>query len=294
MNRIQYQTCPLCQSGHFYDYIETKDYSVSQENFIIKECDECHLLFTDNIPDLHSIGRYYQSDAYISHTNKANNPVNILYKVIREYTLHRKIKLIQKFSGHNLLDIGCGTGMFLQKAYKADYKITGVENDQLALTNQSQIVNNQCFTSIDELPKTDNFDIITLWHVLEHIHDLTRSFSDIVKHLKPEGHIVLALPNASSPDAHHYKQYWAAWDVPRHLYHFRKEQVHHLMEKNNIELIQILPMKFDAFYVSMLSEKYKKHSLVSQLVKGFVNGLRSNFKANTSNYSSLIYIGRKL
>lgn len=293
MQLINYNKCPLCDSGRFNTYKRIKDHSVSQEIFTISECRVCHFLFTNPIPDQDHIGRYYKSDTYISHTNKANNPVNFLYKIVRKITLQNKIAMIKKYRGQNLLDIGSGTGLFLEEALKNDFSIKGVETDSIARSNQPEHISNQVVNSISKLPVEYKYELITLWHVLEHIHNLKDQFKNISEILKDKGHIFVAVPNPESWDAKYYEEYWAAWDVPRHLYHFRKENVKQLFNENNISLVEMVPMKFDSFYVSMLSEKYKGRSLINQLVKGFISGIKSNFKAENKNYSSIIYIGQK-
>ena len=293
MHQIIYTKCPLCNSGHFHDYKKIKDHSISKEIFSISECTSCHLLFTNPVPDQEHIIHYYKSETYISHTDKANNIVNLLYKAIRQFTLKRKISLIKKFGGNKLLDIGCGTGKFLEEALKNGFEINGVETDVTARANQSYLIDNQIFNSINAVPKSTKFDLITLWHVLEHIHHLQDQFENISELLKPNGFIFIAVPNPDSWDAHHYQEFWAGWDVPRHLYHFKKSNVKQLLERHNISLIDTLPMKFDSFYVAMLSEKYKGQPFINQLIRGFINGIRSNFKAVNKNYSSIIYIGQK-
>jgi 2-polyprenyl-3-methyl-5-hydroxy-6-metoxy-1,4-benzoquinol methylase len=293
MQLVSYNKCPLCNSGHFHTYKKIKDHSITKEVFTISECTTCHLLFTNPIPDEDNIGRYYKSSAYISHTNKANNPVNFLYKIVRKFTLLGKISLIKKYGGNSLLDVGCGTGLFLEEAYKKGFTIKGVETDSDARLIQSQLISNQVVDSISKLPVKDKYDVITLWHVLEHIHHLNNRFQQLSEVLKRKGYIFVAVPNPESWDAKHYEEYWAAWDVPRHLYHFRKKNIKQLFHQHNISLVEMIPMKFDSFYVSMLSEKYKGNSIINQLFKGFINGIKSNFKAENKNYSSTIYIGQK-
>lgn len=294
MNVLQeHKTCPLCQNVGFHESIKVKDYSISAEKFKIDVCERCGLHFTNPYPPIEKIGVYYKSEIYISHSNKGNTLINRLYKFTRKITLKNKIKLLNKFPGKNLLDIGCGTGLFIEESLKAGYNVIGVETDENARNNQSTSIRGRVVNSIGNINPEQKFEIITLWHVLEHIHNLNKNFNNIVNHLAPKGKIIIAVPNLNSWDSKHYNIHWAALDVPRHLYHFTEEQIKLLFEMNGITLHKIHPMKFDAYYVSMLSEKYKGSSLVFQLIKGFINGMISNFKAGTKNYSSLIYIGSK-
>jgi predicted SAM-dependent methyltransferase len=128
-----------------------------------------------------------------------------------------------------------------------------------------------------------------MWHVLEHVYHLKRDIAELVRILKPDGSLIIAVPNMSSKDAKQYKEFWAAYDVPRHLYHFQKETIVNLMSQFNLSCKEILPMKFDSYYVSMLSEKYKNGKLVS----GVLNGLKSNLDAKSGGFSSQIYVFRK-
>lgn len=289
----KYSHCPLCKSGRFHNVQIVKDFSVSQESFAINECEECKLLFTNPFPTKENIGNYYKSEHYISHTNKSNSLINFLYKQVRNLTLGKKIGLIKGLKAKSILDVGCGTGHFLEKAYKKNFKIKGIETDKTARENISTDIKQFILPSINDLPQNENYDVITMWHVLEHLHNLQGSFSHLNKVLKKKGYFIIAVPNPASIDAKHYKEYWAAWDVPRHLYHFKPEQIKYLFKQHNLLLIKQLPMKFDSFYVSMLSEKYKGKGFLNQIIFGMIYGFLSNFKASKNQYSSLIYIGQK-
>lgn len=289
----EYKNCPLCKSGHFHVEHHVKDHSVSQEKFTICQCEACGLLFTNPFPSIDKIGEFYESEEYISHTNKANTLINYLYLKVRNFTLQQKVKLLQKLNAKKLLDVGCGTGHFIQEAAASGIHVAGVETDEQARQHISPEFKSSIYSSIDQVPQENKYDVISLWHVLEHLHDLPRSFLKVVSLLKKEGYLIVAVPNPSSHDAEHYKNYWAAWDVPRHLYHFKPKQVKKLFEDHNILLINILPMKFDSFYVSMLSEKYKGKNIIFQMIFGTIYGFLSNFKASKEQYSSLIYIGQK-
>ena len=293
MDNIYFKECPLCSGQEIVDFIAVKDHSVSKESFTISKCKECTLLFTNPIPHADEISHYYKSETYISHTNKANNIINFLYTIVRKFTIKRKLSILKKLGGRSLLDIGAGTGLFLEEASKAGYEINGVEIDATARKNMSQTVVYQTVESLRNLPEGKTYDIISLWHVLEHLHDLQEQFSKIVQKLKPGGNIIIAVPNSDSWDKCHYQEYWAAWDVPRHLYHFNKKSISTLFQQHKLTLTETKPMVFDSIYVSMLSEKYKGRSAIIQLILGSLTGIFSNLRSKKNNYSSLIFIGKK-
>ncbi|SMD34797.1 Methyltransferase domain-containing protein [Reichenbachiella faecimaris] len=286
--------CPSCNSKEFNNHIICDDHSVSQESFAIVKCNNCGLLVTSPRPDIASIGQYYESTDYISHTNKANNLINWVYKIARSYTLRRKFKLITRFaSKKSILDYGCGTGHLLEYIQrKKGWKTVGVEPDEMARTLAISDHDLNVVGALADLPDK-RFGVITLWHVLEHVHDLNDTIQTLRKLLSKKGRLIIAVPNPESLDQQIYKQHWAAYDVPRHLYHFTQSTIKELMKYNKFTLEEIRPMMLDAYYVSMLSEKHKFGKV--NYLKSFINGCKSNTWAskNNKNYSSLIYIFKK-
>lgn len=286
--------CPSCGSFQTHLFIRAQDHTVSGEWFDIMVCEECSLKFTGNAPDEAAIAPYYQSEEYISHSDTQKGMINRLYHLVRKRTLRQKQKLVRKFSGKdtgNLLDVGCGTGAFLDTMRSAGWQVTGVEQDGLARENARQLYN------IAPLPAaslkqfdSESFDVITLWHVLEHVHDLHGYLKAMVKALKSDGKIIIAVPNHHADDARHYGPAWAAWDVPRHLYHFNPQSMNTLVCRHGLKIAKTLPMWFDSFYVSLLSEKYRTGK--SRLVSGLYQGMVSNMKAMSQKEqaSSLIYV----
>lgn len=284
------EECPSCKHPKFLNHMICKDYSVSGESFALVKCEKCSLIFTNPRPDTAHIDQYYQSENYISHTNKANNITNLLYKVVRGYTLKQKVQLIERYTNHKkLLDFGCGTGTFLKYCTDQGFESEGYEPNPVALKHLTKTTSTKVMSRINELKKDNHYDIITAWHVLEHVHDLKATLKILRKALQPEGYLFVALPNPESYDATFYKQHWAGYDVPRHLYHFSQTAFSHLVKQCKLEIAEIHPMKFDSFYVSLLSERYKTGS--SQFIKAFLSGLKSNKAASKSGqYSSLIYV----
>ncbi len=286
--------CPVCSSTNFKNHIICKDHMITQESFSIVKCIDCNFLFTNPRPDTEHIGNYYKSDQYISHTDKSNNLINSVYKLARIYTLNKKVKLISSLANDkNILDFGCGTGDFLNACKSNSWKIHGFEPDKDASIIASKKTGIEILNTISQLDDLKNISIITLWHVLEHISDLNNTIQKLLGTLSENGKILIAVPNHESLDAMKYKEHWAAYDVPRHLYHFSQESMTLLMEKHSLKIKQILPMKLDSYYVSLLSEKYISGH--SNIMNSIINGWKSNIyaKNNNKNYSSLIYICSK-
>ncbi|TRX58673.1 class I SAM-dependent methyltransferase [Fulvivirga sp. M361] len=289
----QLENCPVCHDKQFHNELTCKDHTVSSENFVLVRCQKCSFLFTNPRPSSANIGNYYQSDNYVSHQNKANNLINLIYKLSRHFTLINKVKLINKLQAvGKLLDVGCGTGHFLSYASKSNWHVQGIEPDIHARQNAEQLTQSKIHSSLEDITE-EQFNVITLWHVLEHVPDLDGYILSITRLLTSDGTIIVAVPNHKSYDAQLYKEYWAGYDVPRHLYHFSQNTMKRLLSNYNLEITHTLPMKLDAFYVSLLSEKYMGTGFKG-LIKSLINGLKSNNYASkhTNDYSSLIYIIR--
>lgn len=288
--------CPICNSSSFKDYLSVEDYTVSNREFTIQRCNNCQFIFTNPRPDQQSIGEYYESKEYISHHDENSSLMTKVYNKVRDYTIHRKVKMIAALqpSKGTLLDIGCGTGNFLQACKKDGWNASGTEPDSGARSRASDKVGDTIHQNIHSpLLVNQTFNIITMWHVLEHVHQLNETISWARLHLATHGNLIIAVPNPESYDAHKYGKFWAAYDVPRHLYHFTKTSMKTLLEPHGLHIDSIKPMWFDSFYVSMLSSKYKSKSI--NLIESTTTGLISNLKAKPNdmqsiNTSSLIYI----
>ncbi|MFD2542916.1 class I SAM-dependent methyltransferase [Lacinutrix gracilariae] len=273
-------------------HFKVKDFSVSGEEFQLIENKIYGFLETTPQPKEEKLSEYYKTEDYISHTDAKRNVLEKVYHIVRGISLKRKLKLINSFSStqKTLLDIGCGTGDFLQTAQQNNWQVSGIEPNEQARAIANTKTNNAVFTTeqLQEFKK-QSFDVITLWHVLEHLPNLTEQVSVLKSLLKENGSLIIAVPNYKSYDATHYKNFWAALDVPRHLWHFNQKSIHTLFAKENMKVVQTLPMKFDAYYVSLLSEKYKSGFM--NPIKAFWYGFLSNCKARRSGeYSSLIYV----
>lgn len=290
-------SCPVCGSTDTGVVLEAKDYTVSGEVFAIRQCQTCTLRFTWPVPDEQHIGRYYHAENYISHSDTAKGLVNKLYHAVRRISLKQKKHWIEKSTGltrGNILDIGCGTGAFLHEMQQSGWDVTGLEPDEGAryIAHKKYGLTTLSSGSLYDLPK-NSFHAITLWHVMEHIHDLNGYLHQMFRLLHTEGHLFIAVPNYTSLDAGIYQQCWAAYDVPRHLYHFSPGAMRTLIRQHGLKLEEMHAMPFDAFYISLLSEKYKNGR--DHYLPGFINGLRSWAYANTrvEHSSSLLYILNK-
>jgi 2-polyprenyl-3-methyl-5-hydroxy-6-metoxy-1,4-benzoquinol methylase len=295
MPLTHYITCPSCHSDQLQQALSAVDQTVSHETFLIWQCGNCGLRFTQDVPDAGSIGRYYQSDNYISHSNTSKGLVNRLYHLVRRQTLSDKYRLIgsaTRTRQGKLLDIGAGTGAFVGYMQEKGWEVTGLEPDgtarRVALTDHrvGLLEMDQLFS----LPP-DSFDAITLWHVLEHVHDLHPYLERLKTLVRRSGRIFIAVPNYTSYDAQVYQAFWAAYDVPRHLYHFSPDAMESLLTQHGLQLQYSQPMWYDSLYISMLSEKYRGGGHGNN-VKAMLTGLVSNMKAfiDKSRCSSLIYV----
>jgi 2-polyprenyl-3-methyl-5-hydroxy-6-metoxy-1,4-benzoquinol methylase len=293
MSKVHYTRCPVCGGTTINPLLTVKDHSVSGEQFVIWQCSDCSLRFTQDVPDENAIGRYYQSPDYISHSNTDKGLLNKLYQKVRKYTLQQKASLIIHHTSAkgSTLDIGAGIGAFLHQMKTADWKIAGIEPDEGAREQAKKLfgINLLPTSALQELPQ-HNFDAITLWHVLEHVQSLHEYVEQLKRLLKTNGRIFIAVPNYTALDAHIYQNDWAAYDVPRHLYHFTPQAMQVLMQKHGLRIITKKPMWFDAFYISLLSSKYRKGK--TNWIAAGINGLRSNLKTvfNHNASSSVIYI----
>lgn len=293
MEQLHQVSCELCGNKNCTKVLECRDYMVSEEIFDLFYCGACGVVFTHPIPLQETIGRYYQSEEYISHTDTRRGLIATLYHMVRKRSLRNKRKIVEGLSTEkgDLLDYGCGTGAFLRECFANDWSVFGVEPDQGARSIVGSGI--EVAPSLREVgPRT--FDVITLWHVLEHVHNPIEVLEQFNSLLKPGGHLVIAVPNWKSLDAKLYGGAWAAYDVPRHLWHFDRPSLIKTVESRRFKFLRTVPMVYDSFYVSMLSEKYL-NSGVHGLFRAFWHGLRSNISAlRSGEYSSLIYLFRKL
>ena len=284
----------MCGNPVFSPYLVCKDYLVSDQDFSIEQCNQCGFRLTNPRPDDQSISSYYKSEQYISHNDQSNGLVNTAYRLVRNYTLKAKLALINRLSGKlgHILDVGCGTGAFLESCQQGGWAVTGMEPDPDARAVAEKKLNALIEPNLKGILSNQQFDIITLWHVLEHIPDLNETIQRLHELLADKGTLLIAVPNSDSYDARQFREFWAAYDVPRHLHHFTPTTIELLFKKHNFKLVDKKPMVFDAFYISMLSTRYMSGK--TDYLKSARIGLASNGHAKqTGNFSSLIYLFKK-
>jgi len=287
--------CPVCESNSLSHAFTVKDHFLTNEIFQISKCDSCGFLFTNPRPYPDEMPKYYDSDEYFSHDLSNRNFLSNVYSFIRKLSVIKKYSLITNFKrSGNILDIGCGTGEVLHFFSQKGWQTSGIEPAEKPRLFAQSNYGLRVYTEKNlDLFEEQSFDVITMWHVLEHVSRLNERIDQVKRLLKNDGILIIALPNSNSWDSGYYKEYWAAWDVPRHLYHFTQTSIRLLLSKHNLNIHEIVPMKFDSYYVSLLSEKYKSGK--TKLFRSTLNGFRSNINAkkNSNNYSSLIYLAKK-
>lgn len=289
--------CLICAGEQFSPAFNCTDHLVSHREFRIDRCSSCGFLVTDNAPGPDVISSYYDSPEYISHTGSGKSLADVLYSVARKLMLASKSGYIRRLSGlrvGSILDIGAGTGHFVKKMKSFSWQSLGVEINESARNYALSYNGVELLPSLEDLSHSNNtFDAVTMWHVLEHLHDPAATLRQISSILKPQGSLVIALPNPASADAEHYKEKWAAFDVPRHLWHFQPENITSLVSMFGFTHVGTRRMPFDSFYISILSEKQNNNrfALLKGLTWGKLSWLRSLLNKEKS--SSLIYAFRK-
>lgn len=297
MNKIIHKTCPLCGSSNIEKQFACKDHFATGELFDIYKCSECSFTFTQGVPDEKEIGPYYDTPTYVSHSDTNKGLINKLYHIVRDIMLRRKVSLIKKLSmlrGGNILDYGAGIGHFAKAMQKAGWSVTAIEKSNQAreYAKKSLAVDMEPEEYLSTI-EDGTFDVVTMWHVMEHIQQLDNFWERVHKILDDNGIAVIAVPNSTSYDAEYYRENWAAYDVPRHLWHFEPTTIMNWGLKHGFILERQYTMPFDGFYISMLSERYKGAKCAT--LRGIWNGLLGWFATfdKCSASSSIIYVFRK-
>jgi SAM-dependent methyltransferase len=294
---VHHDICPVCYSAEIRQRLICEDHLKSSESFQIWKCSVCGFSFTQDHPDEAKIGYYYESDDYISHSDTSKGLINKIYRIVRKRMLREKRNIVRMETGlekGSLLDIGSGTGHFATEMKKSGWDVRGIEiNEKVRETSTLNFGLDIISPEKKSLLESAGFDCITLWHVLEHFTDLNGYITEIYRLLKPGGTCIIALPNISSYDANHYGTYWAALDVPRHLWHFNPDTFGFLFEGRGFRLVNIRPLPLDVFYISIISERYKgnKLSFITGMLKGLYFAFLTLFNKRKS--SSLIFVLRK-
>ncbi|MCS6967376.1 MAG: class I SAM-dependent methyltransferase [Cytophagales bacterium] len=286
--------CPDCEGENFAPFYTCRDYLVSGELFALGKCRSCGMVVTLQPPSPEEMPKYYQSENYISHSDLQRGLFFKTYHFVRKVMLGAKRKLVIQATGKekgNLLDWGCGTGYFLNAMQQAGWQVQGIE-----VSDQARAYAREKFgvpvvspAEIVHLP-SHHYHCVTFWHVLEHLHHLENTLAELKRLLAPGGIAVIALPNQQSYDAWYYGRYWAAWDVPRHLWHFAPPHIERLMNAAGFRLYHKQPLPFDSFYVALLSEKYrgKRLGVINAMVQGLISFLQGYYQVNRA--SSIVYL----
>ncbi len=287
------EKCPVCNQDKLNNYFICKDFVVSGESFALTQCENCKLIFTNPRPRREFINKYYESPNYVPHS-KDRSFMNTIYRWVRIYNNRNKLKVISEYSEKgNILDVGCGTGNFLEYCKNKNWEVAGIEPVESAAKIASSVLSLPILQDILQVEESSSFQVITFWHVLEHIYNLHEVIEKVKKLLARNGRIFIALPNNQSLDCLNYKEYWAAFDVPRHLWHFNPSSFSNFIKDHGLKIQAIIPMHFDAYYISLLSEENKSGR--KNWTKAIINGYKSNSygKKNNDNFSSLIYVIKK-
>jgi SAM-dependent methyltransferase len=287
--------CLVCGQNNFKTLFSCKDFVATGEDFQLQYCESCSFIFTNPRPSISEIGKYYQSDQYISHSGEKKGLIYKIYDIVRDFSIRQKLNLIKKYhKSGKLMDLGCGLGYFLN-GIKLDKTFDGlgvdISDDAVEYVKNTFGINVKNESELDNLDK-HTFDIITQWHVLEHVHYLNERMQQLHHLLKQDGTMFIAVPNSKSKDAEIYKEYWDGYDVPRHLYHFNQKSFSLLMEKHGFKIVEIKPMWFDAPYICMRSEVHLKNRF--PFINGAINGIKSTAAAlSTGEHSTLLFVVKK-
>jgi len=286
--------CPVCQSPLPDPIMDIRDHFLTGETFRLLKCRRCGCGVTDPWPEGQEMNRYYRTEEYISHSASSTGIINKLYLLIRTFTLRKKYRLVRRVTGRSwgsILDVGCGSGELLQLFRKRHWIVGGIEPDE---NTRRKAISRYHLPISDSVALQDmlsgTFDVITCWHSLEHIAFLPDTLTQLRRLLAPGGTLIVAVPNHDSRDAMIYGPFWAAWDMPRHLFHFTPGAMEALMKQHHFRIVETIPLKMDAYYISMLSEKYRSGK--PRYARALRNGYHSNryARANKNGYSSMIYV----
>jgi len=206
------------------------------------------------------MAEHYQAEGYdpFQEVESGSSLSQKLYALAKPFGLSWKRRLVSRYLPHpgSLLEIGTGTGSFLDTMHKGGWEVQGCEKDDNAARFAREKLHLDVFNGdlSDVKDLKESYDAVTFWHSLEHIHRIKENLSVVKKVIKQDGRLFIALPNPDSCDAAIYANRWVAWDAPRHLWHFKPSAMEGLLRQYGFRLIRCHAMPLDPFYNSLLSE----------------------------------------
>ncbi len=297
MKYQEFKPCPLCGASGQIPYAGCTDYTVSKEHYTLMRCPSCGMVYTLDPPSQDKMAQYDKLGLKLKLGDSPSGLIGKLYYRVRSYMLGRKAHIVESQSyrtAGTLLNYGAKTGFFSHRMERRGWKVISVEKYHEERQFSLEMFHHRMI-DLNEMDKLrpGTFDVITLWHVFEHNPHPDKLLDRFYDLLRPGGILVMACPNICSTDAMHYGPYWAAYDVPRHLWHFSPTSLCNLVHKHGFTLMHHESMPFDSFYISILSEKQMRHKLA--FIRGFLYGLHSWLVSlsKRGKSSSLVYVFRK-
>ena len=257
--------CIICSSKYASSFISLNDrLSNSSKKYNLLKC-ICGFIYLNPRPDIGEINHYYKLDNYDPHKESFNSFWNTAYHYVQKVTLNWKYRIITKYiKKGSLLDIGGGKGEFAQFINKKGWDVTFQDN----MTDLNRRENNSFFVrELSNVNSTKRFDVITLWHSLEHIHNIKYLFDSINNMLKDSGILIIAVPNMNAPERKFYKYTWAPYDAPRHLYHFNLDSLNKLCQNKGYYIMSKYSLYQDIPYNVILStSRYSFFQLIKTIL----------------------------
>jgi SAM-dependent methyltransferase len=265
--------CPICGSDSYRPFLQVADRFRPEERFRLVRCTSCGLIYLNPRPTEQAILKYYQAADYDPHSEGGHGLSGKLYRLARFLNTLLKLHWLSSFSGpRRALDVGCGTGYFLQMLRKKGWEVAGVEPVPVA----QRLAQQKGLNVVSRLDEAQGpFGVITLWHVLEHLHNPADTLRQLDRLLAADGWLLLSMPNPLCLDAQYFGPSWVAYDAPRHLVHYRPQDVEHLARQTGFTIFRLAMLPFDPVYNVFLSLQQSTSLSLSQIISGPSMGIRS-------------------
>jgi SAM-dependent methyltransferase len=236
--------CACCGASDAYLLFRGYGFDRSEERFDLYECPHCGLVRVEPPLGRAALAHYYAADYYGSPVAKFSGPVEALMRLDHPRRARWLAGFVTGPPPRRALDIGCGRGLFLRALAQLGFTAVGTELPGFAFTADPGVEFLQA--TAEALPFADGcFDLVSIWHVLEHTTDPAAVLHGIARVLKPGGILALAVPNFGSWQAHHFGRHWFHLDLPRHQYHFRPAALSRLLAEQHVELIEVRTQSWD-------------------------------------------------